>query len=238
MPLQAANSLIPRQARPTFDAAASFGTSVRKRTASVAGVLLAVNLILVMIAVIGFLPGPFVLIDPRTDGGVWEMWEAAQLGGAAVLLAAFAFRERMLSPALVAAVLLYLIADNLLRIHEAYGLRMGGFAYGEFLYLMMVGGIVVVVLGAALLKAGPRERAISLVFAGLFGVLAGFGVALDLVHSLLLDQGRIFDIGFTAVEELGELLTCSLIFIAALAAWKGQGQPGTAPLQGVSRGLR
>ena len=170
------------------------------------------------------------LLDIGADFGLGERWNAIKWATAlGVVLAALGAR-RALPLGVLAAVIAALLADDYLRIHEAMGAAFAAtgalpslavelrYAVGELLFsaafgVAAVGGLLI----AALRSAAPLRRDL-LGVVGLVLLLGGFGVIVDLIHSLA-DMAASSPIdpallGF--VEDGGEMLvTTALAFAAA-----------------------
>ena len=136
-------------------------------------------------------------------------------------------RARWVSPVPTTwgVLLLLLMADDALRLHERAGRFVAGAAdlpavgamtpaqLGELAVVAAVGGPVVVVLAVAHLLAAPADRGLSLRLAALLGLLVLAGVVVDAVHSVL---GRA-DLLLVLLEDGGELVVAGLMLVLAVS---------------------
>lgn len=112
----------------------------------------------------------------------------------------------------------YILLDDALSIHENFGLLASQALlfsddlglrprdWGELFVTAMVGIVLLTPAMIAFARAGRSEKTHALAMAGLLGLLAFFGVFIDMVHILL--GGDIWGM----VEDGGEMLVVSLTF--------------------------
>jgi len=186
---------------------------------------------------VGHLPTPLLLHDPRFslshDGGVAESIEYAKSAVTVVALILCARRERATLFFALAGVHLWLLVDNLLRIHERAGALAGQLVAPDGALTMAsrdVGQpVAFAVIGcglAFLLLRGwpppePAQRRVGAVMILAAASIAIFAVGIDALHASAL--GPYFgDVFWTLIEDGGETvvlsLNCALAVAYALAA--------------------
>ncbi|MEE4211775.1 MAG: hypothetical protein V2I43_21225 [Parvularcula sp.] len=184
---------------------------------------------LVFIAWNALAPRPS-LINAAVDGGVWEIWEGGKLLAAALLLQLTRNRARMASLSALAILLLYLVSDNLLGLHEAAGELFPNDQIGELIYQVAVIAIVSLGLLILLVRARPSERVVAGLMIFSLAVFAGFGVAVDFLHYLFGQYHWRVAWAFHLLEESGELLSCTLVLLMAWLAYRHARPPRTPHL--------
>ncbi|MCK8609735.1 hypothetical protein [Agromyces sp. C10] len=163
------------------------------------------------------------------ERGYAELFFQMLTGWSVLLLAIAATRRR--APILIAfaAFSAYLLADDYFQFHERMGTGFGqwfdrevvylqGLAthLGEALYLGAVGLAVVVVFAIAYRLARRDARRMAVTGAVLYGALAFFGVAVDIVHAPFIDA-PVIDPIFIALEDGGEIAVMALIVTYSLS---------------------
>lgn len=173
------------------------------------------------------------------DGSFIEIFGHAQLIAAAVGLVFVAVRRRSAVLGVWAAVLVALVADDFLQLHETIGavlVRALGLPDVLILTSQDVGELLVwataaVVLGALLLiayaRADAESRGDARRLLGLVAVLAVFAVGLDQVQGLIAERlPLVLQVVATLAETGGELVAMTLIvlFVHAVSLRSGSGQ--------------
>ena len=184
------------------------------------------------------------LFDLGTERGYAEVFFQMLIGWSIVLLLGAAVRQRSGILAVFAVGLAYLLADDFFMIHERFGtwfarevMYVGPLSthIGEALWLTLVGLVLLAALALAYRRSRPRMRRVAVVLAWLFGALAFFGVAIDILHSPFIDL-PIVDPVFIALEDGGEIAVMSLLatYLVSLAfpldAVPAAGTPTAAPV--------
>jgi hypothetical protein len=173
--------------------------------------------------------------DLRNDGGYGEFLQYVKSGWGALLLVVACGRLRR--PLLLgwAAALVYLLLDDLLRLHETYGSELAkllglqkrwGESSGDLGEMLYLGGVGFVLLGIAVvlhLLSGPAARRTSWRLAGLFGALVVVGVGLDAAH-VLVEGPSLLDTLLSIMEDGGELVVLSFIVAYSLYLAAGDRQ--------------
>lgn len=163
------------------------------------------------------------------ERGYAETFFQMLTGWAILLLGIAAVRRRAPILLVFASFSAYLLADDYFQFHERSGTAFGrwfdaevmylqGLAthLGEALYLGAVGLVVVAVFALAYRFARREVRGMALTFAVLYGLLAFFGVVVDIVHAPFIDA-PVIDPIFIALEDGGEIAVMSLIVTCALS---------------------
>lgn len=156
------------------------------------------------------------------EGGYSEHFEYLKTGVAvAALLGAWALTRQPIYLAL-SALFLFALLDNAFQLHEGWGYRASyAFtstervaenapqAFGELAYFAAA-GVVALALGAlAFFWSEGRHRSVGLAFLLIFVALGGFGVGIDLIHTML-SESRRMDRIFGFIEDGGELVLLSV----------------------------
>ena len=164
--------------------------------------------------------------DLTIDRGVGENWLDLKLLLSAVILLALDFvrRERILMT--WAAIFLLLVVDDRMQIHERFGGQLAeslslpdlfGFPAKHFGELVALGILGLGVLAALVLSwsgSSDRARAGGVAIGLSFGVLAGFGVFIDILPNAAPRWNGMFAV----IEDGGEVLASSLIVFATFVA--------------------
>ncbi|MCK9795167.1 hypothetical protein M1843_15560 [Isoptericola sp. 4D.3] len=176
-----------------------------------------------------------VATDPSSPWKIDEDRSVAELVASAALLVAAALlarRARTLpqSPVLAAwaAVLLLVVADDLLRIHEtvggavasraglteAFGLDPQG--WGELAVWGVLGAVSLAVLVATFLRSGPTARRVSWWLLGCVGVLGLAAVGVDML-AIVVEPFVAGDVSWVVamLESAGELVAAGLFLTVA-----------------------
>lgn len=165
-------------------------------------------------------------------------------------------RDRWLVPLGWAAVFLLLLLDDSLQFHESFGIliadrfQIPDDAYleaadvGELIYALVMGGLVAVLAGTALLNSGRSARHLSVTY---ILVIIGFGffsVIVDALHRAVINSfpgnGLLQDFA-ALVEEGGEMFVASAAAAATLAPltwarlWKVAPEGSVGPSDGHAR---
>ena len=161
-------------------------------------------------------PANWARID--ADQSLSEWFEYALFGIAAALiwLSSHASSSYKVMP--IAALLLMLALDNMLGGHEhlAGMLLPGHQAYGELLVAMLYAAAAAGCIIASFVKASDKQRVFVLSIIVGIGLLGGFGVVVDLIHSRIgarLPNARLWA---GLIEDFGELVSTGCI---AAACW-------------------
>lgn len=156
------------------------------------------------------------------DGSYGEAYQYAKFVWALLLLAFYALRERNWPVAAWLPLLLYLLLDDALLLHEQagywYSRQSWAFGFGpvssqnvgELGISAAMGLVLVALVTVAYLRADRATRWVFRVFVALTVTLLVFAVAVDLVHGFFVDV-RALDRGLGFVEDAGEMLVLSLI---------------------------
>lgn len=167
-----------------------------------------------------FIPAPW---NGDYDGSHLEVWGHIQLFAASAILTVLAFSYRSLLLGFWGAILLVIMGDDLIQVHEqvghifvrelglegAFGLRPQDF--GELLVWAILGVVALLVLMLGYAKATFWERKQFWLFIGIMALLAIFAVGLDMLHIIL--DGRLSTAALHAVtlaETAGEIVPMSL----------------------------
>ncbi|MGR0218397.1 hypothetical protein [Agromyces sp. ZXT2-6] len=179
------------------------------------------------------------------ERGYAEVFFQTLTGWAGIMLVIAAVRRR--APILIVFAVFsgYLLADDYFQFHERMGTAFGvwfdrNVVYlqglsthlGEALYLAAVGAVVVAAFAVAYRFARREARRMALTVAVLYGALAFFGVAVDIVHAPFIDA-PVIDPIFIALEDGGEIAAMSLIVVCALGLAYGSRDraPGGTPVE-------
>ena len=172
-----------------------------------------------------YLPHGDILLTLSTERGYSEIFQYIKEYWIAVLFLVVCFRKKQGVFLAWAALFVYLLCDDALTIHETaggllaaawnfspmFGLRPQDF--GELLVSLAAGFVFVILLVIFYPRSTPDSRRAAIDLALLLGLLAFFGVAVDLLHVAL---GGVFPYGWIILEDSGEMIAMSLI--AAYAA--------------------
>jgi len=187
------------------------------------GLLLLVDAICIALHLLVWLPDrTLVLFSLERDGSYSEVFEYAKLLWVAVLLVVLARRQRSWSYLPPALLVVYLLVDDAVALHESlggtltdrlgfearFGLRAKDF--GELAVSAAAGLLFLPALALAYWRAAPPVRRTLLDFALLLGVLVFFAVAVDMLHSLAGPAGFWYR-AIGVLEDGGELVTLSVL---------------------------
>jgi hypothetical protein len=154
------------------------------------------------------------------DRGFGEMFQYLKLAGIGLMLAHLFSKTRMRVLLGWMSVFVFLLLDDMGRIHEHVGLWLASWAHipsfgplrgrdvGEIVYSLALASVVVPLLGFGYARGSPTARAISRDLAVLLAALAACGVGVDLVHRLL--SGSSANTLAAIVEDGGEMLVLSV----------------------------
>lgn len=184
------------------------------------------------------------------EWGYAEILKYCQTLALVGLLAATARRSRERLYGCWAAVFLLVAIDDALAIHQQFGSLLATLVplpprlglrpanLGEV--TVWLGGAlgVVALLTFGFRRTAAAHREIGWYFAWLFGLLLFFGVAVDVVHSLM--SGTFFGASLLLelIEDGGEMISISLACALAVAVWRATDLPaagawGTGPARGA-----
>lgn len=196
----------------------------RSRAIRIAFLLVTADLIFIFLHLLYRFSGLFT--DPRLridiDRGFAEMYQYAKIAAVTVMLVWLFIQHRKVIYLAFVPVFVYLLADDAWMLHEKLGgwlsdsqnwatfLNLRGQDQGEVVVTTAFGAALFSVVGLAYLRSQPPERRICRILLALIGVLAFFGVGVDLAHFLAQD---ILPKHLTGVfvEDGGEMGAMSLI---------------------------
>ncbi|GAA5189105.1 hypothetical protein [Ferrimonas gelatinilytica] len=192
------------------------------------------------------------LFSIQKDGGYAEIYQYLKELWIILLLAILWLRVRQ--PVFIGWLLLwlYLLLDDSLQLHEQAGewlaqpvtwekwAGIGADAWGEFLYLSVVGAALVALLYWTHKRSASGSQRQVLPLWGLLVLLVFCGGIGDMLHSAFYDV-PIWQVLFVLLEDGGEMVVVSLMVVALLALHlKPAGQFGaasepepTSPLKGT-----
>lgn len=161
------------------------------------------------------------------DRGVAEFYQYIKYIWVVLLLTLLAYRSRQYSFLFWCPVFIYLLIDDAVGVHESvgaaiahrlemeplFGLRLQD--YGELLVSAGAGFIVLTPVVLAMIKGTPQFRKASLDFICLIGLLAFFGVFVDMLH-IALPVERVGKFVLGIIEDGGEMISGSLLVAYAL----------------------
>ncbi|MGG5807806.1 hypothetical protein [Falsiroseomonas sp. CW058] len=186
--------------------------------------------------------GPFAgrAFSIEAEGGHAESYEALKTAACVVALGLCARRSGAPVYGALAFVFAAALADNALMLHERAGSLLapalmpaaGLFqaapqAFGELGFFAVLGGLALLLLAAGFRRSAAPHRRAGAGFVVLLALLAGFGVALDLLHAALGGQRRAFDRVLGTVEDGGELVVLSAACALAVALARRLAWPAT-----------
>ena len=170
------------------------------------------------------------LFSLERDGSYSEVFEYVKLLWLAVLLAVLARRQRSWSYLPAALLVLYMLADDAMGLHEGLGETMvqlfdfqAGFGlrakdFGELAVSVAAGLVFLPLLLLGYWRAAPAVRRTLLDFALLLAVLVFFAVGVDMLHSMTGPSGSLYR-AVGVLEDGGELVTMSvMVWYAFLTA--------------------
>ena len=140
-------------------------------------------------------------------------------------------RDRLFYLGPILAVMLYLIIDNSLQVHEHVGawalpeLSAGG----EAIYLVLIGAAVFALAGASARRIDRHGRVVMGSFLIILSVLGFFGIFVDALHSLLDNDFPASERILGFVEDLGELVSISALLLICLLHLRGPRPATGAP---------
>jgi hypothetical protein len=166
------------------------------------------------------------VFDISRDRGLGESFQYAKEFWIAILFLWFIFKRRKTAYTGWAVLFVYLLADDMISIHEKIGtvfIRIIGFSpfvaigknlryqdVGEIGAAAALGLLFLSLLGFAYTRADQETRRTFHYLAGGLMLIVFFGVAFDFVHQLL-GKSQIHIPGLTLIEESGEMLSMSLM---------------------------
>lgn len=169
------------------------------------------------------LSGEYALLSLEADRSLSEVFQYAKELGVVVLLVVLAWRRSLCGLLSWAALFVFVLCDDAFSLHEGAGVWLGahfdlavphvsGAHVGEVLASAIAGGFFLGMIGLAYFFGGKWFRLVSLDLILLFGILAFFGVAVDLLHVALYNHlwMRFF---LAIVEDGGEMVTLSVIVV-------------------------
>lgn len=162
------------------------------------------------------------------DRGFGEFFQYVKFVWLIVLVALIAYDRRSWQIGMWLLPFTYFLLDDALLVHERAGTRLSeslelpellglrAVDVGEHLVSGMVGLVVLLPLIIGYLRADRPSRRIYHVFTVAVGALLFFGIVVDSLHIVIIEEPRIGDwMGF--VEDGGEMLATSALVIAAIA---------------------
>lgn len=176
----------------------------------------------------------FYLDTELSYGEVVQYFEFAWL---VILVGIYALEHRSWQVAMWLPAFAYFLADDALMIHERLGRRLAdayglqetlgpqGLELGQHLVSGLAGILLLIPLVAGYVRGRPSSRWIYRGFLVLVGVLLFFGIVVDGLHVLLIENPRRGDwLGF--IEDGGEMLAASAMVAFALRLNLSGGAPG------------
>lgn len=169
------------------------------------------------------------------DGGYPEFFQYVKFGWAVLLLVTAAWLRRAWSLLVWVPLFAFLALDDMLRIHERYGSQMPGTGaladltglgeqeLGELLFMVAVGLTALALMGLGWVLGTADVRATLLDVALLVGLLAFFGVGVDLLHAGV--GGGWATVVAGLVEDGGEMVALSLIVAYLFHVASGHDSP-------------
>lgn len=173
------------------------------------------------------LSGGSIFFDIGHDRGVAEFFQYLKYIWVMLLLVLIAVRYKQLAFLVWCPVFVYLLLDDAVKIHETVGgmlaaninaervmgLRLQD--YGELIVSFCAAVIVLTPVAIAMLKGSSEFRKASLDLGFLIGLLAFFGIVVDMLH-VALPVGRVSYFVLGAIEDGGEMFAGSLMVAYAL----------------------
>lgn len=191
--------------------------------------VLATDLLLLAVHLYARLQGsPHDVYYVDADRGFGEFFQYVKFVWLIVLVALIAYDRRSWQIGMWLLPFTYFLLDDALLVHERAGTRLSeslelpellglrAVDVGEHLVSGMVGLMVLLPLIIGYLRADRPSRRIYHVFTVAVGALLFFGIVVDSLHIVIIEEPRIGDwMGF--VEDGGEMLATSALVIAAIA---------------------
>ena len=183
-------------------------------------------MILHIISKAGFLSEQF---DLTRDRGYAELFQYAKEFWCVVLFVLMARQTRITSYLIWASFFSYALLDDMLRIHERGGKIIAAYGhfipfaglrakdYGELVVMISIAGMLFLAIGLAYRYSTSTFRKVSIDMLLLIAGLAFFGVAMDMLHSMIYgivgtgSVGMILGSTIGLIEDGGEMLVMSLI---------------------------
>ena len=174
----------------------------------------------------GFLSEQF---DLTRDRGYAELFQYVKEFWCVVLFVLIARQTRTTAYLVWASFFSYLLLDDMLRVHERGGKIIAAYGhfvpfaglrakdFGELVVMMAIAGMLLLAVGLAYRYSTSTFRKVSVDMLLLIAGLAFFGVAMDMLHSMIygiIGSGPVGEIlGGTMglIEDGGEMLAMSLI---------------------------
>jgi hypothetical protein len=161
----------------------------------------------------------------ESDGGLAESFQYIKELAIIVFLLVIGRRRSGFAYLSWVTLFLYVLCDDLFMIHESAGLYISDVFelsnplvrsrdVGELLVSLTAGTLLFGIIGFAYVFGSKAFRAFSHDLIVLFGLLAFFGIVVDLIHAMF-TFNRLYSFLMAAVEEVGEMLVMSLIVIYA-----------------------
>lgn len=208
------------------------------RAVYILGFLLLLDLVIIWLhiryglAVFSGKQTPFLKIS--VDGSLGELFGYAKFLLAACLCLAVSRRPGNAIFLALGAVLLVMLLDDTLRLHERLGdalehglglsaaLGLRGQDFGELLYGFAVGVPTVVFTVMAWQRTKTAYRQDAAITIGLIGVFLFFAVVVDVVHSFVSSARPGWSAELGLIEDGGELLVLSLLVAFVFHVWNSR----------------
>jgi hypothetical protein len=156
------------------------------------------------------------------DGSYAEAYQYVKYIWVIILVAMFANERRNWQMIAWVPLFGYFLADDSILLHERFGYwyssqqwTVGGQTVGELALSALVFVPIAMFLVFAYVKSDHDTRFLFRILAALVVALMFFAVAVDVIHSFLVDI-RILDRGVGFVEDFGEMLVLSVITIVTI----------------------
>lgn len=166
------------------------------------------------------------------DGGYGEWFEYAKTLLCAAAMTAVFRRTRQPAFAALAMVYAFILLDNALQLHERADAAVATLfmpaqslfpdapqTIAQAVFYLAAGAAIVMALARALRRTGPGDRRPALLAVLAIGVLAGFGVGVDLLHAVVTGMLDDHDLILGFVEDGGELVALTLNAGLAAGIW-------------------
>ena len=233
---------VPSSSRlPKWKAVVGIWPPIRgKASRRVAALLLSADLVFVLLHLVylylrqidGEAALDFTDLSITKDEGYAEFFQYLKLFWIVLVLSSASVRLRSPAHGAWAFVFAYILADDSLQLHEKWGralvhhltrdpdVALQHHYLGELAILFIFGVVALALVGGAFLISNTRSRHFTLTMLLLMGVLAFFGVVLDVSHSVVLvtvpaDIMDKLPIGtlLELVEDGGEMVITSLLCV-------------------------
>ncbi len=164
---------------------------------------------------------PTSLYSLTKERGYSEFFQFTKELWIVVLLILFAVRKRKWMYIVFSFLFLYFLLDDAFEYHENFGEFLAQFLqlqpalglravdFGELIVSATFGLLFIIALGLSYSQSTPKIKSIARYLFGLILLLAGFGVALDML-GIMIEQSNIEEI-LIIFEETGEMMVMSII---------------------------